>query len=83
MKHSNRPVHHYTHSSPQSMVSSSHKKNKCVWGQNPQTPTKQDRNDTKIPSHHPYILCDFANYVFVICKYQSLETRLRLRSLRA
>ena len=33
--------------------------NKCMKEWNPQKPTKQDRNDTTILSHHPY---HFANY---------------------
>ena len=31
-------------------------------GWNPQKPAKQDGNDTTTHSHHPYILCHFANY---------------------
>ena len=45
-----------------------------MWGKkwNPQKPTKVDGNDTTILSHHPYILCHFANYafVFVICVHR-------------
>ena len=31
-------------------------------GWKPQKPTKLDGNDTTTSTHHPYILCDFANY---------------------
>ena len=34
----------------------------CMQGWNPQKPTKLYGNDTTIISHHPYILCHFANY---------------------
>ena len=32
------------------------------YGWNPQKPAKQDGNNTTTLSHHPYILCHFANY---------------------
>ena len=37
---------------------------KGMYGWNPQKPTKKDGNDIGITilSHHPYILCHFANY---------------------
>ena len=44
--------------------------NKRMQGWNPQKPTKLDRNDTTTISHHPYILCHFANYalcLLVVC----------------
>ena len=33
---------------------------------NPQNQTKLDANDTTILSHHPYILCHFANYALCL-----------------
>ena len=39
-------------------------------GWDPHKPAKQDANDTTIHSHHPYILCHFANYalcLLIVC----------------
>ena len=36
--------------------------NKHMKEWNPPKSTKQDRNNTTMLSHHPYILCHFANY---------------------
>ena len=44
--------------------------NKRMLGWNPQKPANHDGNNTTTHSHHPYILCHFANYVLcllVVC----------------
>ena len=38
----------------------------CRDGTFPQNPTKLDGSDTTILSHHPYILCHFANYALCL-----------------
>ena len=44
--------------------------NEARW--NPQKPTKLDGNDTTTISHHPYIVCHFANYAHQKTLYMHL-----------
>ena len=44
-----------------------------MWGWNPQKPAQQDGNDTTTHSHHPCILCHFADYALCLLARSVVE----------